>query len=445
MSKPKPSHQTRLGSLLTQELSYWWELILTNNHLGRDKIYTYEAQRHHFLLSRLQLEAKICFLVTLTLCAFVLCIQTLKRGELTFWPLFIGGVVELGLFICWALCRTAVGSQYPQLIFLGLCWSMLFTVQIGTAVVGEFDPETKLWMLVFLTQATLVPVLWPLHLLSQLGVLICCFSLYALIHPTLEVPLLDYAERGAYLFWTCLICNFSVFLYERLQKAEFKARLQVEAAQQQSDLLLRNILPEKIVEQLKQHNTIIAESYEEVTVLFADLVGFTEFSAQISPTELVKLLNHIFSMFDQLAVRYEVEKIKTIGDAYMVVAGLPTLRDNHAVALAEMALAMQEAVEKFNREQGYEICLRIGMNTGPVVAGVIGLNKWTYDLWGDTVNTASRMESQGIPGAIQVTDATYERLKDQYLFEERARILIKGKGMMNTYLLKGRRSTASLG
>jgi class 3 adenylate cyclase len=246
-----------------------------------------------------------------------------------------------------------------------------------------------------------------------------------------------------YLFWTCLICNFSVFVYERLQKAEFKARVELEAAQEMSERLLRNILPEKIVERLKQQNALVADSFEEVTVLFADLVGFTEFSAWISPTELVKLLNQIFSMFDELAARYEVEKIKTIGDAYMVVAGLPTPRHDHAVALAEMALAMQEAVANFNRKHGYEVRIRIGMNTGPVVAGVIGLKKWAYDLWGDTVNTASRMESHGIPGAIQVTRATYDRLKDQYLFEERGPIPIKGKGEMNTYLLKGKRNTTS--
>ncbi len=441
MSKPNLSNQTQLDTL-TQGLLNWWE-IPTTNYVSGDKNRTYEAQRNPFFLSRLQLGAKIYVLVTLSITLFIFCIQALTQGKLILSPLFIAIVVELGLLICWTLCRTPLGSQYPQLIFLGLCWSILLTVQIGIAVIGEFEPQTNLWTLVFLTQALLVPVLWHLHFFSQLGVLICYFSLYVLIHPTLEFSLSNYAERGMYLFWTCLICNFSVFVYERLQKAEFKARVELEAAQEMSERLLRNILPEKIVERLKQQNAIVADSFEEVTVLFADLVGFTEFSAWISPTELVKLLNQIFSMFDELAARYEVEKIKTIGDAYMVVAGLPTPRDDHAVALAEMALAMQEAVANFNRKHGYEVRIRIGMNTGPVVAGVIGLKKWAYDLWGDTVNTASRMESHGIPGAIQVTRATYDRLKDQYLFEERGPIPIKGKGEMNTYLLKGKRNTTS--
>lgn len=439
MSKFNFSEQTQLEALVTEGLSYWLESIPANNYPSEDMARTYEAQRHHFLLSRLQLSAKTSFVVTLTIAIFFFCMETLTQGEFLLPTLYIAAIVELGLSICWALCRTAVGSQYPQFIFLGVCWSILFTVQIGIAAVGDFEPQTNLWTLVFLTQATLVPVLWHLHLLSQLGVLIFCFSLYALIHPTLQFPLVHYADRGVYLFWTCLICNFSVFLYERLQKVEFKTRVELEAAREQSERLLLNILPEKIVERLKQQNTTIADSFEEVTVLFADLVKFTELSTQISPTELVDLLNQIFSIFDKLAARYGVEKIKTIGDAYMVVAGLPTPHDDHALALAEMALAMQEAVANFSREKGYEIHLRIGMNTGSVVAGVIGLKKWAYDLWGDTVNTASRMESHGIPGRIQVTRTTYECLKEMYLFEERGRIPIKGKGEMTTYLLVGRR------
>ena len=174
--------------------------------------------------------------------------------------------------------------------------------------------------------------------------------------------------------------------------------------------------------------------------MFADLVGFTEFSAKRNAKELVELLNVIFSKFDQLTEQHGLEKIKTIGDAYMVVAGLPTARADHAEAIAKMALDMQQAIVKVNAETGTTFSIRIGINSGPVVAGVIGLKKFSYDLWGDTVNTASRMESQGIPGAIQVTAQTYERLRDRYLFEERGVISVKGKGEMITYLLRGRKS-----
>ncbi len=210
--------------------------------------------------------------------------------------------------------------------------------------------------------------------------------------------------------------------------------------QEQTENLLLNILPEPIVQQLKLHPSTIAESFEEVTVLFADLVDFTKFSARRSAKELVEFLNVIFSKFDQLAELHGLEKIKTIGDAYMVVAGLPTPRKDHADAIAQMALDMQQAILKVNAEMGEAFRLRIGINSGPVVAGVIGLKKFSYDLWGDTVNTASRMESQGIPGAIQVTASTYERLRDKYLFEKQGLIRVKGKGKMITYLLRGRKS-----
>ena len=203
--------------------------------------------------------------------------------------------------------------------------------------------------------------------------------------------------------------------------------------------LLQNILPSVIAQRLKLQDSIIADSFEEVTVLFADLVHFTEISAQISPTELVDLLNNIFSVFDQLSEKHGLEKIKTIGDAYMVVGGLPTPRLDHAEAVVEMALDMQQEITRFKRGDGKPFHLRIGINTGPVVAGVIGTKKFAYDLWGDTVNVASRMESQGQAGGIQVTAATYKRLKDNYVFQRRGAIAIKGKGEMITYWLIGRK------
>jgi class 3 adenylate cyclase len=212
----------------------------------------------------------------------------------------------------------------------------------------------------------------------------------------------------------------------------------IVAERERAERLLLNILPASIAQRLGHNQDTIADSFEEATVLFADIVNFTNLSSQISPTELVSLLNEIFSRFDRLLERYGLEKIKTIGDSYMVVGGLPLIRPDHAEAVAEFALEMQQQIQEFNVERGQEFSMRIGINTGPVVAGVIGLKKFIYDLWGDTVNTASRMESHGIPGAIQVSFATYERLKDKYLFEERGTIDVKGKGEMNTYLLKSR-------
>jgi len=231
-----------------------------------------------------------------------------------------------------------------------------------------------------------------------------------------------------------------VDISERRQ-TEFVLRL----ARKKAELLLLNILPQPIAERLKQDKGTIAENFEEVTVMFADLVNFTHFSSQTSPKELVELLNQIFSKFDRLAQEHGVEKIKTIGDAYMAVAGLPTPTPNHAQAIAQMALDMQQAIAEFNADTGNNFSLRIGINSGPVVAGVIGIRKFSYDLWGDTVNTASRMESHGIPGYNQVTSVTYELLKDQYLFDKRGSIEIKGKGQMTTYLLKGAKEEAAIG
>jgi PAS domain S-box-containing protein len=226
-------------------------------------------------------------------------------------------------------------------------------------------------------------------------------------------------------------------------QADISDRIRAEQAlrleKNKSERLLLNILPKPIVEQLKQFQGSLAQQFPEATILFADIVNFSPLSAEISPLELLNLLNQIFSVFDQLAEKHGVEKIKTIGDAYMVAGGLPVPTDNHALAIGQMALDMQQAIHQFKTEQGKPLQIRIGINTGPVVAGVIGTKKFSYDLWGDAVNVASRMESSGLPGRIQVTAATKERLQDKYLFEERGSIAVKGKGKMISYWLIGRK------
>ncbi|MEP6516301.1 adenylate/guanylate cyclase domain-containing protein [Microcoleus vaginatus] len=238
-------------------------------------------------------------------------------------------------------------------------------------------------------------------------------------------------------------------LYKLNEELEFRVKERTNALnetlsalrvqQEQSERLLLNILPEEIANRLKRGDSTIADTFADVTVLFADIVGFTQLSARVSPTQLVALLNDIFSTFDNLAERHGLEKIKTIGDAYMVVGGLPIPRQDHAEAIAEMALDMQQAITDFSNTHNQDFSIRIGINTGPVVAGVIGIKKFIYDLWGDTVNTASRMESHGKPGCIQVTETTYQQLREKYSFENRGAIEVKGKGQMTTYLLKCRK------
>lgn len=217
------------------------------------------------------------------------------------------------------------------------------------------------------------------------------------------------------------------------------AEVALRLAQNKSDHLLLNILPAAIVENLKKDEGTTAERFDSATVLFADIVSFTSIAARISPLELVNFLNQIFSKFDQLTEKHGLEKIKTNGDAYMVAGGLPVPRSDHAEAIADMALDMQAAIADFKTDTGEPFQIRIGINTGPVVAGVIGTKKFSYDLWGDTVNVASRMESHGLPGCIQVTTAVYDRLKNRYIFEERGAIEIKGKGETIAYWLKAKK------
>jgi len=212
--------------------------------------------------------------------------------------------------------------------------------------------------------------------------------------------------------------------------------IQVDNARQRADSLLLNILPAPIARQLKRNPSTIADGFSEVTVLFADIVDFTTLSANADPVDVVNFLNVIFSDFDDLAAKHGLEKIKTIGDAYMVAGGLPIPRPDHCEAVVAFGLEMLAAVKRRTAWNGEPVRLRVGVNTGPVVAGVIGRRKFIYDLWGDAVNTASRMESNGIADVIQVTTAVKEKLAGLYTFVERPPITIKGKGQMITYLLK---------
>jgi adenylate cyclase len=207
--------------------------------------------------------------------------------------------------------------------------------------------------------------------------------------------------------------------------------------QERSENLLLNILPKEIVSILKDEPRTIAEHFEGASILFADVVDFTPMSAEMTPTELVELLNEVFSHFDTLTEKYGLEKIKTIGDCYMVASGVPRPRADHAQVLTNMALEMQDYVSN-HAVCGHRLAFRIGINSGPVVAGVIGRKKFIYDLWGDAVNTASRMESHGSRGRIQITRATYDLIKDDFICEPQGTVNIKGKGMMNVWFVTGR-------
>ncbi len=268
--------------------------------------------------------------------------------------------------------------------------------------------------------------------------LIAAYDIVAIWVRHLSSPKL--ASANLYLICANLIGMSSCYLIELyIRRNYFQTKL-LEAEREKSERLLLNILPAAIAERLKQNSSTLADYFPEVTVLFADIVNFTEIASRTTPRELVTLLNEIFSAFDRLAEWHGLEKIKTIGDAYMVVGGLPVPKANHAEAIAEMSLDMQQEISRFRTKEGEPLSLRIGLATGPAVAGVIGLRKFSYDIWGDTVNTASRMESHGKAGCIQVTAATYQLLRHQYLFKDRGDIDVKGKGKMRTYFLTGKKT-----
>jgi guanylate cyclase len=231
---------------------------------------------------------------------------------------------------------------------------------------------------------------------------------------------------------------YGVLRYFQSQKERVMLSLKVEQAR--SEKLLLNILPAPIAARLKDNDMRIADHYDSVTVMFADLINFTHMSEKMPPTQLIDLLSQVFLRFDQLAEKYQVEKIKTIGDAYMVVSGAPVVCADHAHRIAAMALDMQLALKDVANVTGLDLGMRIGVHSGPVVAGVIGISKFSYDLWGDTVNMASRMEETSLADGIQVTQETRNLLQDTYEFTVRTAVEVKGKGLVDTFMLRAHQS-----
>jgi guanylate cyclase len=273
----------------------------------------------------------------------------------------------------------------------------------------------------------------------------CAFVLVsALIDGVLPEPEPPIPSRLVITFFALNILGPAVSTFALLEyfvRSRDRAYRLLAEEQARSDRLLLSIFPRAIAERLKVAHGVIAERSDEVSVLFADITGFTPAAEKLPAEQVVELLDEIFSMFDGLVALHGLEKIKTIGDGYLVAAGIPTPRDDHAQATARLALAMRGALAELPAAAG--LGLRIGIDSGPVVAGVIGRSKFGYDLWGDTVNTASRMQSHAPAGAIQVTERAYARLAESFAFERRAAVAVKGKGEMTTYLLLGERTDQS--
>ncbi|HEX6286287.1 MAG TPA: adenylate/guanylate cyclase domain-containing protein, partial [Acidimicrobiia bacterium] len=254
------------------------------------------------------------------------------------------------------------------------------------------------------------------------------FLVTRFVEPTYVLP-----SRGYFALFNTLAV--AVFVYGILYYfVRQSARLY-----DQSETLLRNILPAPIAERLKHSTDMIADEFDSASILFADIAGFTPMSAAMEPNEVIELLNEVFTAFDSLVADRRLEKIKTIGDAYMVAAGVPVPRDDHARVICDLALAMQEYLRGTDFA-GHDLQMRIGIASGPVMAGIIGHQKFSYDLWGDTVNLSSRMETSGIPGRIQLTESTCRLVQDWFECEERGQVEIKGKGPTTTWFLVGPRS-----
>jgi class 3 adenylate cyclase len=317
----------------------------------------------------------------------------------------------------WPLAVLLASVATLQVYYLSAYTSIYPAVPLSVALATAWAAGHRRWSLLVATWYVLGPL---------------AYSVFQLSAPTRPpLTLLGEAVSNTAMFAAVLVLGEAV----RSRRALDREHHLLLAEQERSERLLLNVLPASIAARLKAGEEVIADAFPDVTVLFADIVDFTRRSQRTSPAQVVATLNQLFSAFDRLARRHGLEKIKTIGDAYMVAGGLPDPRPDHAQAMAEMALAMQVEVARRTDPSGQPLQVRIGIDTGPVEAGVIGTSKFSYDLWGDTVNTASRMESHGVAGCIQVTTRTYQRLRDSYRFQQRGPIPVRGMGEMVTYLL----------
>lgn len=384
--------------------------------------------------------------------------ERLRQGMLILASVLIAVIsfIWVGTYLAYGHPRSAaIPAAYQVITVVGL----LVLSRTGNFAVFRTTQLVAFLVLPALLQASLGGfvassgmVLWaifvPLAALALLGVRRSVGWLVAFFVAVVTLALLDprLSEHPAVLptgfvvvFFVLNVMGVTVSAYAMLGyfvEQRERARIALEAEQARSERLLLNVLPAPIAERLKRDTGVIAEHYDAVTVLFADLVGFTERTQVMPADDLVALLDRIFSAFDREADLQAVEKIKTIGDAYMVAGGLPERRPDHVEAVARVAIAMREEIAAIAREPGCEwLAVRIGIDTGPAVAGVIGRRKFIYDLWGDTVNTASRMESHGLPGEIHVTERVAAALGPEFALRPRGTILVKSKGPMSTFLL----------
>ena len=345
---------------------------------------------------------------------------------------FIAAIIPLILF---AIARIRKQYHYLKSIFLYTTLSFLSLAWFQTG--GIIGTSPYIFLVSF---ALFITMTWGrLRVLSSILHLLCILTLSLVqwssphLIQMIEEPQIQFANAFIGLLITLAFLGVGNFL---VVHNYYREKMKAEKARNKADKLLLNILPREVAAILKDPGQeIIADHFDDVTVLFADLVGFTELSSNIKPREVVELLNRIFTEFDTLVEQFGLEKIKTIGDAYMVAGGLPQPMDNHTEQMARFALAMKEKLKEINRLSPYPMECRIGIHCGPLVAGVIGRKKFNYDVWGDTVNVASRLESLAMTDTIQVSEEVYRRLKELFTFDGPQKSVVSGKGVMETYIL----------
>jgi len=351
-------------------------------------------------------------------------------------------IIRFGIFVPLLLGMLA-WSYHPFYKRIFNWMSSLSVILAGLCVIGVqmvVDPSvfaifnTSLILIVFsgytLARLRFVFAMWTGWILFVVYTVVAIF--YA------HNDIITVAMSSAFMVFANVIGMISAYYTKQFLRRDFIQRLMLDEARERSDNLLYNMLPVSVANRLKQ-GELVADSFSDVSILFADIVDFTLWSSNRTPQEVLNALNVIFSRFDALVDEYGLEKIKTIGDAYMVVSGVPVHRNDHLNALAKMAISMQKVCVEIREREDLPFSIRVGIHCGPVVAGVIGNKKIIYDLWGDTVNVASRMESNGLPDRIQASARVYEILHDEYDFEKRGPIPVKGRGEMVTYWLLGKK------
>lgn len=395
------------------ELEHLWELPDKNESISYRLHLLYSIMWPTFLFTHIVYSiiffaVQIKFLIFVSLISIVIYSLNvfLTRKRLYNWAV-IGGVIEVSGFI--ALCTTYLGLeagfQYwlfiiPMPLFLAIGWPRWLRFIIMCLIALEFG---ALYLLVEPVVNDIGPLFYKIFYLFN------------------TIGFLTSVAIGT------LYLNSSALMAERRSEKEHS----------RTESLLLNILPSTIAERLKANPETIADKFESCTIIFADIVGFTRLSSRLPANKLVAILNKIFSRFDELAEKHGLEKIKTIGDSYMAAGGLPDRRDDHAEAVINFALDISAYIKSIKGDLGKILKIRIGINSGNAIAGVIGKRKFIYDLWGDAVNIASRMESHGLPGEIQISEECYRQVIGKFRIEERGLINVKGKGQLKTYLVKG--------